>query len=97
MFTSADMQALLNAQPFVPFRLYLSDGTTVDVRHRELAVAGRRSVWIGLPDPTAEETLFDRWMVAYYMHVTNVEALGPGAPPMTPPTGPSESPSPSIA
>ena len=93
MFTHADMQALLSARPFVPFRLHLTDGTTVDLRHRELAVPGRRAAWIGIPDPTAEENLFDRWTVVYYLHVSKVEMLEAGSPPMVPPAGPAESPS----
>lgn len=38
MFALSDMQALLNARPFVPFRLWLSDGGHVDVLSREFVL-----------------------------------------------------------
>ena len=37
-----DIQNQVKAQPFVPLRLYFSDGSHFDVRHRELiSVVGR--------------------------------------------------------
>ncbi len=95
MFTLEAMQALLDAKPFIPFRLWMSDGGAVDVRHRELALLGRRFSVVGLPDPGATDTLFDRWAVVWYMHVTRVEMLGSGAPPFSAPPEPTGQPSPS--
>jgi hypothetical protein len=37
----------------------------------------------------------DRWTVVWYMHVTRTEMLGPGPPPLAPPPGPADSPTPS--
>jgi hypothetical protein len=42
MITLDDLRALLKAQPFVPFRLWLSDGGFVDVPSREFVMAGKR-------------------------------------------------------
>src|SRR5262245_22204065 len=97
MFTVNDLQNLLNARPFVPFRLHLSDGSPVEVKNPEVVIVGRRFVVVGLLDPGAADTLVDRWTVVWYMHVTRAELLGPGPPPMTQPPGPSESPAPSPA
>ncbi|HZT79676.1 MAG TPA: hypothetical protein VFA26_05630 [Gemmataceae bacterium] len=97
MFTLEEMRALVNARPFVPFRLYLSDGGTVDVRHRELVLIGRRFAVVGLPDPGTADTLFDRWAVVWYLHVTRAEMLEAGPPPFGPPPGPAESPTPTPA
>lgn len=95
MFTANNLQTLLNAQPFVLFRLYMSDGGTVEVRSREQVLIGRHFAVVGILDPEAKDTLFDRWTVVWYMHVTRVEQLGPGLLPMTsPPTGPAGTPSP---
>ena len=94
MFTGNDLRALLTAHPFVPFRLMLSDGGTVDVRTPEVVFAGRHLAVIGLLDPGATDTLFDRFTIVSYLHVSRVEQLSPGAPPFAPPAGPSESPSP---
>jgi hypothetical protein len=38
--TSADLQKLVGQKPFVPLRLYVSDGTVHDIRSREL-------IWVG--------------------------------------------------
>lgn len=95
MFTVNDLRNLLNAQPFVPFRLILCDGGTVEVRSREVVMPGRDFAFIGLLDPDAVDTVFDRWTIVGYTHVTRVEFLRPGPPPVTPPSGPAEAPTPS--
>jgi hypothetical protein len=97
MFTPNDLRALLNTQPFVPFRLHLSDGTSVEVRSKEVVLPGRYYAVIGLLDPDATDTLFERWSVIWYMHVTRVEMLRTGPPPFSPPSGPTESPTPAPA
>jgi hypothetical protein len=97
MFTFNEIRALLNARPFVPFRLVLSDGGTVDVRHRETVIVGRGFAVIGLVDPAATDTIFDRWTVVWYMHVTRVEMLSLGAPPFGPPPGDAGAPLPAPA
>lgn len=69
MFTLEDMRALVNARPFVPFRFWLSDGGTVEVRSRELVLPGKRFALIGLLDPEAKDNSFDRYMTVWYLHV----------------------------
>jgi hypothetical protein len=39
--TSADLQKLVGQKPFMPLRLYVSDGTVHDIRSQEL-------IWVGL-------------------------------------------------
>ena len=97
MFNLGAMRALLNAQPFVAFRLWLSDGGYVDVRSREVVLAGRQFALVALLDPDAMDTAFDRYTTVWYMHVTRHEMLGLGAPPFTSPPGTSETPSPTPA
>jgi hypothetical protein len=94
MFTLDDLRTLLSARPFVPFRLHLSEGAAVEVRSREVVLPGRRFAVIGLLDPDATDTAFDRWAVVWYMHVTRVEMLSAGSPPFSTPPGPAESPTP---
>jgi hypothetical protein len=55
----------LSAKPFVPFRLILSDGGSIDVRSREVVLAGRRQAVIGFLDPEATATAFDRWTTVW--------------------------------
>jgi len=95
MFGAADLTSLLDARPFVPFRLVLSDGGMVEVRTPEVVGVGRRFALVGLLDPDATDTLFDRWTTVWYMHVTRAEQLIAGSPPFAPPPGPTESSTPS--
>jgi hypothetical protein len=97
MFTLNDMEALLSARPFVPFRLHLSDGGYIDVRHREFVMAGRRYAIVALPDPTQPDAPFDRHMVVWYFHVSRAELLEASPPPFAAPPGASGTPSPTPA
>ncbi len=91
MFTRNDLLVLLAARPFVPFRLHMSDGGTIDIPSREVVLPGRHQVLVGLLDPDATDTAFERWTVIWYLHVTRVEQLRPGAPPFSSPDTPTES------
>jgi hypothetical protein len=94
MFTLDQLRALLSARPFVPFRLLRSDGGSVDVPSPELVFPGRQMAVIGLLDPNTTDTIWDRFVIVWYMHITGVEMLGSGAPPFSPPPGPSPAPTP---
>jgi hypothetical protein len=95
VFTLENMRNLVNAQPFIPFRLYLSDGGSVDVRSREQVFLLRQYAIIGLLDPQEADQIADRYMTVWYLHVTRTEMLGAGPPPFPPPPGgPAETPSP---
>jgi hypothetical protein len=91
MFTRDDMPALLSTRPFVPFRLWLSDGGHIDVRRAERVMPLRYYALVGLLDPKAKEEDFDRHATIWYMHITRHEALLPVPSPFTqlgePPSG----------
>lgn len=93
MFTQNNLRALLNAQPFIPFRIHLSNGSSVEVRSREQVLALRQLAIVALLDPNAPDVTEDRWLNVWYMHVTSIEMLTPGAPALAPPEGPAGSPS----
>jgi hypothetical protein len=98
VFTLDSLRALLNAQPFIPFRLHLSSGGTVDVPSREQVLALRSLAVIALLDPQTAYMIDDRYRNVWYMHVVGVEMLAPGAPALTPPpSGPAGSPAPAPA
>jgi hypothetical protein len=95
MFNLAAMYALVNAKPFVPFRLHLSDGGSVVVRSRELVLVGKQFAVIGLLDPGNNDLAADLWTTVWYLHVTRHEMLQPSQPPfMAPPSSGSEQPTP---
>ncbi len=97
MFTLDHFRALLNARPFVPFRLHTSDGTSVDIRSPEQVLLLRQLAVIALLDPQAADMVGNRFMVVWYLHVSKVEMLGPGTPPFAAPGGSAETPSPAPA
>lgn len=45
-----ELRALLRRRPFVPLRLHLTDGTTCDIRHPEMALLTRTTVELGFED-----------------------------------------------
>lgn len=94
IFSHNDLRALLLARPFVPFRLILSDGGSVVVPTPEVVSVGRRFALVGLLDPSATDSLFDRWTVVWYIHVTRAEMLDSGAPPFAAPPNSPEQPAP---
>lgn len=85
MFALNAMQNLLHTQPFMPFRLTVSDGGSVDVRSPEQVVAMRNDAVVGLLDPMASDNAYDRHTAVWYMHVTRTEMLGAGPPPFAAP------------
>ncbi len=59
---SVDFQELLRRKPFEPFRLHLTNRTSQEIRHPELALLGFSVVWLHFPAkdspiPVAESRL----------------------------------------
>jgi hypothetical protein len=94
MFTRQSLRDLLSKKPFVPFRLWLTDGVYVDVPTTEVVMAGRHWVVVGLLDPKANDDVPTRWTTVWYLHVSRVEMLAPGAPPFSQPPDNGNLPSP---
>jgi hypothetical protein len=47
----SDFLYLLRRRPFLPFRVFLSDGSTYDVRHPDQALPNFDSVWLTRSGP----------------------------------------------
>jgi len=67
----------LNQQPFVPIRLYLTDGSSHEIRHPELALVTRSLVRIAYPAPDAPTLSADRAVFVVLRHITRLELLVP--------------------
>jgi len=67
------LQQHLRRQPFQPFRVFLSDGSSHDVRHPEMALVGRREVVIAIP-PTVGR-LPDKFVYCDPLHGTRSEPI----------------------
>jgi hypothetical protein len=67
------IQAHLRKQPFVPFRLFMSDGSSYDVRYPEMAAVSRAEVVVGLDAHNGDVP--DRFAYCDPVHVVKIEAL----------------------
>ena len=65
-----DIKALLDATPFVPFNLHLSDGRTIKIDNRDFVWVGRHRLTIGIP---SEDRLIDREERVSLLHIVSVE------------------------
>lgn len=70
-----DFRNLIGAQPFKPFRLVMSSGQAVDVRHPELAMMTRTSILISALKPNGR--LGDHYDIFSLLHVTRIEFHDP--------------------
>ena len=63
-------------RPFVPFRIQLSTGETIDVRHPELVMVGKRSAIVGISnEPTPR---YDRAVTIALLHIVRLDELSAG-------------------
>jgi hypothetical protein len=69
-----DVLSLARQQPFVPFRLYLADGRTLEVRHPDMILVGVGSVTIGTPDPS-NPRLYSGVQYVDMMQIVSLEPL----------------------
>jgi hypothetical protein len=81
-----ELAQALSRRPFVPFRLYITDGTTYEIRHPELLMVFPGSAVVGLPGAAYPFPLLDRFEIVDLLHVVRLEPLdtskaaGDGAP-----------------
>lgn len=85
-----ELQDVLHVQPFVPFRIHLSNGKTYDVRHPELAVVGHSTMFLGMPATNSTEVIYDRFAIITLLHINCIEPLPPVT--ATSANGPGQSP-----
>jgi hypothetical protein len=74
--TSADLQKLVGQKPFVPLRIYVSDGTVHHIRNRELIWVGTGMAVLVVPLPDqngADKPLIERTIHIDLRHIVKVE------------------------
>ncbi len=69
-----ELRNLLSRRPFVPIRIYFTDGTTYDVKHPEMALLTRSTVEIGLEEQEGSR-IADRVVYCSLGHIVRVENL----------------------
>ncbi len=68
-----EIQAHLRKQPFRPIRVYISDGSSCDVRHPEMAIVSRTEVVIALY--AGDDDIPERFAYCDPVHITRIEPL----------------------
>ena len=69
-----ELRDLLGRRPFVPIRIYFTDGTAYDVKHPEMALLTRSTVEIGLEEKEGAR-IADRVVYCSLVHIVRVENL----------------------
>jgi hypothetical protein len=70
-----DILQFLRARPFEPFRIYISDGSTFDIKHPELAIVERSTVLVGVPGPQGPDGPVERTVFCALVHITRAEKV----------------------
>jgi hypothetical protein len=68
-----ELRGLIRAQPFVPFRLHLTDGRAFDVRHPDNLLVTARVAVVGVYN--GESAFPDRSETIALIHVVSAEPL----------------------
>jgi len=69
-----DVLEHLRKQPFEPIRIFMSDGARFDVRHPDMCVVSRSTLYIGIPDPRTKGVAM-RVAHCALIHVTRIEPV----------------------
>jgi hypothetical protein len=69
-----DIRELRDAQPFVPFRICLTDGKTYDVPHRDFVMIARSVIDIGV-STQQDPGIYDQIVRISPIHIVRVENL----------------------
>ena len=72
--TPEELADSLKQKPFEPFRLFVSDGATYDIRRPDLLWVGQWTCYVGLTGKQGQ-TFFERSVKVDLDHVTRVEPL----------------------
>jgi hypothetical protein len=68
-----DIRDLLRQAPFLPLRLFLTDGTVHDIRHPESAILMRTTVSLVSPGSDVPLPSSDRRVIIALLHITRIE------------------------
>ena len=75
MLRPGSLRDELHRQPFVPLRIYLTDGKTYDIRHPEMAMITSREVYIGREETAPGSGIARECDLVSLLHVVRVEQM----------------------
>jgi hypothetical protein len=70
-----DILQVLKSQPFEPFVLHMSDGTSYEVRHPDPALVEKSKVVLGVPGKRGPEEPLDRTVFCSLLHISRIEPV----------------------
>jgi hypothetical protein len=65
----------LHRQPFVPLRIYLTNGKTYDIRHHEMAMVTSREVYVGREETSPGSGIAKACDLVSLLHVVRIEQV----------------------
>jgi hypothetical protein len=65
----------LQAEPFQPFRIHLTNGTVHIIRHPEMAMVTAHGVVIGVPKANTAGSLLEDYLAVSLLHVAQIDTL----------------------
>jgi hypothetical protein len=71
MITAMQLRERMNAVPFRPFRVTLSDGRSFDVPNHDVALVKRNSIMIGIE--LDSRSFAQKYVECAILHITSVE------------------------
>jgi len=78
-----DLLRRLRQMPFRPLRLLLTTGVVHEIRHTELALAGRSTLTLEFPGMEFPIPVATRLLVIALLHIVQIEIIEPVASPST--------------
>jgi hypothetical protein len=81
-----DIADLLHAEPFRPFRLVTSRGTTYEIRHPEMVIPSFVAAVIAYPDPK-DPRVASRYDIVSMLHIVSLEPIESAPAAEIPPPG----------
>jgi hypothetical protein len=76
MMTWQEAKSLLDARPFVPFRIHMTDGRSFDILHPDFVWVFRNRLDIAIPAQEAKG-IVDHVERCFFLHVVRAEELQP--------------------
>jgi hypothetical protein len=77
--SSNELQKVLHAHPFGPFRIIMSDGTIYEVHHPEMVIVALSTAVVGYPDP-AQPGVAASYDIISLRHIVRIEFITQPAP-----------------
>jgi hypothetical protein len=71
---ATELLRMLRAQPFVPFRMHVSEGMVYEIRHPEMVIVMAAAAIVAFPDP-ANEALASGWELVDLRHLIRLEPI----------------------